>query len=89
MKKYGYYHAANEDGCTSWYNFCRKNYQQCGLMVTVLPVSTTEYGMNKVARPANSRLGKRKLVENGFILLPDWQDALTRFLTEVNLDVSD
>ena len=49
----------------------------------MVPVTTAEYGLSKAARPFNSRLDKKKLVENGFELLPTWQDALSRYLKEV------
>lgn len=78
--RYGYYHATNEGGYISWYEFTLEIYRQAGLQTKVIPVSTEEYGMSKAARPFNSRLDKRKLVANGFTPLPDWKDALTRYL---------
>lgn len=84
-EKYGYYHATNEGGYISWYDFCVEFYKQYGLTTKVIPVSTEEYGLSKAARPMNSRLDKSKLVENGFIPLPTWQDAVRRYLEEVNL----
>ncbi len=81
-EKYGYYHAANEGGYISWYDFCVEIYRQCGLKTSVIPVSTAEYGLNKAARPFNSRLDTSKLSENGFALLPDWKNALCRYLSE-------
>jgi len=78
--KYGYYHATNEGGYISWYDFCCEIYRQAGLSTKVIPVTTAEYGLSKAARPFNSRLDKRKLVENGFTPLPDWRDALKRYL---------
>lgn len=80
--KYGYYHATNEGGYISWYDFCCEIYRQVGINTRVLPVSTEEYGLNKAARPFNSRLDKSKLKENGFEPLPDWKDALSRYLKE-------
>lgn len=80
--KYGYYHATNEGGYISWYDFCCEIYRQAGINTKVLPVSTEEYGQNKAARPFNSRLDKNKLKENGFEPLPDWRDALARYLKE-------
>ena len=65
-EKYGYYHATNEGGYISWYDFCVEFYKQYGLTTIVIPVSTTEYGLSKAARPYNSRLEKSKLVEAGF-----------------------
>lgn len=78
--KYGYYHATNEGGFISWYDFCVEIYKQYGLSTKVIPVSTSEYGLSKAKRPFNSRLDKSKLVENGFMPLPDWKDALSRYL---------
>ena len=78
--KYGYYHATNEGGYISWYDFTKEIYKQAGLATEVIPVTTEEYGLSKAARPFNSRLDKSKLVENGFKPLPTWQDALSRYL---------
>ena len=83
--KYGYYHATNEGGYVSWYDFCVEFYRQYGLKTQVIPVTTAEYGLSKAARPFNSRLDKRKLVEAGFKPLPDWKDAVKRYLAEANL----
>lgn len=82
-EKYGYYHATNEGGFISWYDFTREIYRQAGLPTRVIPVSTAEYGISKAARPFNSRLSKEKLVLMGFEPLPTWQDALSRFLKEM------
>ena len=84
-EKYGYYHATNEGGYISWYDFCVEFYKQHGLETTVIPVTTAEYGLSKAARPFNSRLDKSKLVEAGFKPLPVWQDAVSRYLKEANL----
>ena len=90
--KYGYYHATNEGGYISWYDFTKEIFRQAVELghteyaedkVTVLPVTTAEYGVSKAARPFNSRLNKKKLVENGFTPLPTWQDALARYLKEI------
>ena len=81
--KYGYYHATNEGGYISWYDFTKAIYRQAGYTTKVVPVTTAEYGLSKAARPFNSRLDKSKLVENGFKLLPAWQDALARYLKEI------
>lgn len=81
--KYGYYHATNEGGYISWYDFTCEIYKQAGLSTTVTPVSTAEYGLSKAARPFNSRLDKKKLTENGFTPLPVWQDAVKRYLQEI------
>lgn len=83
--KYGYYHATNEGGYISWYDFCVEIYKQYGLDTKVIPVTTEEYGCSKAARPTNSRLDKSKLAEMGFALLPTWQDAVSRYLKEANL----
>lgn len=84
-EQYGYYHATNEGGYISWYDFCVEFYKQYGLATKVIPVTTEEYGLNKAARPFNSRLDKRKLVEVGFKTLPSWQDAVSRYLNEACL----
>lgn len=84
-EKYGYYHATNEGGYISWYDFCREFYRQYGLKTKVIPVTTAEYGLSKAARPFNSRLDKRKLLEAGFTPLPDWRDAVRRYLEEARL----
>ena len=82
-EKYGYYHATNEGGYISWYDFTCEIYRQAGLSTKVTPVTTAEYGLSKAARPFNSRLDKSKLTENGFTPLPTWQDALSRYLKEL------
>ena len=81
-EKYGYYHATNEGGYISWYDFCVEFYKQYGLTTNVIPVTTEEYGLSKAARPENSRLDKSKLVTAGFTPLPDWKDAVRRYLEE-------
>jgi len=82
-EKYGYYHATNEGGYISWYNFAREIFRQAGMATQVTPVTTAEYGLSKAARPFNSRLDKSKLTEAGFTPLPTWQDALSRYLKEL------
>lgn len=82
-EKYGYYHATNEGGYISWYDFTCEIYRQAGLKTKVVPVTTAEYGLSKAARPFNSRLDKSKLVKAGFKPLPTWQDALARYLKEI------
>jgi dTDP-4-dehydrorhamnose reductase len=82
-ERYGYYHATNEGGYISWYDFTCEIYRQAGLATQVVPVTTAEYGLSKAARPFNSRLDKSKLVEAGFAPLPTWQDALNRYLREI------
>ena len=84
-EKYGYYHATNEGGYISWYDFCCEFYKQYGLKTTVIPVTTAEYGLSVAARPSNSRLEKKKLAEAGFKPLPAWQDAVDRYLKEAKL----
>lgn len=91
-EKYGYYHATNEGGYISWYDFTKEIFRQAVELghteysedrLTVAPVTTAEYGASKAARPFNSRLDKSKLVKNGFTPLPTWQDALSRYLKEI------
>lgn len=91
-EKYGYYHATNEGGYISWYDFTKEIFRQAAEMgqniykedrLTVVPVTTEEYGLSKAARPFNSRLDKKKLTEQGFTPLPAWQDALHRYLEEI------
>ena len=84
-EKYGYYHATNEGGYISWYDFCCEFYRQYGLTTKIIPVTTKEYGLSKAARPFNSRLDKSKLIEAGFKPLPDWKDAVKRYLEEATL----
>lgn len=91
-EKYGYYHATNEGGYISWYDFTKEIFAQAVSLghdeyapehVSVTPVTTSEYGVSKAARPFNSRLDKSKLTEVGFKPLPVWQDALNRYLKEI------
>ncbi len=93
-EKYGYYHATNEGGYISWYDFTKEIFRQAKELghpeysedrLEVVPVTTKEYGVSKAARPFNSRLDKSKLTENGFTLLPSWQDALGRYLKEIEI----
>ena len=84
--KYGYYHATNEGGYISWYDFTCEIFRQAGYSTKVIPVTTEEYGLSKAARPFNSRLDKHKLVKNGFQPLPSWQDALSRYLVEIGVN---
>ena len=81
--KYGYYHATNEGGYISWYDFTCEIFRQAGYTTKIVPVTTEEYGLSKAARPFNSRLDKSKLAENGFKSLPTWQDAVSRYLKEI------
>jgi len=82
-EKFGYYHATNEGGYISWYDFTKEIYSQANINTNIISVTTDEYGLSKAARPFNSRLDKRKLLENGFKPLPDWKDALARYLKEI------
>ncbi len=82
-EKYGYYHATNEGGFISWYDFTCEIFRQAGYTTKVVPVTTEEYGLSKARRPFNSRLDKSKLVQEGFAPLPLWQDALARCLKEI------
>ena len=82
--KYGYYHVTNEGGYISWYDFTCEIFKQVGYDTEAVPVTTEEYGLSKAARPFNSRLDKSKLTENGFKPLPVWQDALERYLKEID-----
>ena len=93
--KYGYYHATNEGGYISWWDFTKEIFKQATEMgydryseenITVTPVTTAEYGVSKAKRPFNSRLDKSKLVENGFTPLPTWHDAVNRYLKEIDID---
>lgn len=81
-EKYGFYHATNEGGFISWYDFACEIFRQAGCSVRVTPVTTAEYGLSRAARPFNSRMDKSKLAANGFAPLPDWQDALARYLEQ-------
>ena len=85
--KYGYYHATNEGGYISWYDFACAIFKTAGMNVEVLPVTTAEYGESKAKRPFNSRLDKAKLTRNGFLPLPDWQDALARYMKELSENI--
>ncbi len=82
-EKYGYYHATNEGGYISWYDFTVEIYKQAHINATVIPVTTAEYGLSKAKRPFNCRLDKSKLSTNGFVPLPPWQNALSRYLKEI------
>ncbi len=84
-EKYGYYHATNEGGYISWADFAREIFHQAGMNTQVTTVTTAEYGLSKAARPFNSRLDKRKLVEKGFEPLPEWHDALSRYLKDIGI----
>ena len=93
--KYGYYHATNEGGYISWWDFTKEIFKQATEIgydryseknITVTPVTTAEYGVSKAKRPFNSRLDKSKLVENGFTPLPTWQDAVRRYLKELDIE---
>ncbi len=83
-ERYGVYHATNEGGYISWYDFACEIFRQAEMNTTVIPVTTAEYGLSRARRPFNSRLDKSRLAENGFALLPDWRDALARYLKEID-----
>jgi len=82
-EEYGYYHATNEGGYISWYDFAKEIFRAADIPMNVIPVTTEEYGVSKAARPKNSRLSKAKLTKAGFSLLPTWQDAVSRYLKEI------
>ena len=84
-EKYGYYHATNEGGYISWADLAEESYHAANMSVTVNRVTTAEYGLSKAARPENSRLDKLKLLEAGFTPLPDWKDAVSRYVKEAQL----
>ena len=84
-EKYGTYHATNEGGYISWAEFAEEIFHLARKNVKIIPVTTEEYGLSKATRPHNSRLDKTKLIENGFVPLPDWHDALERYLMEIGV----
>lgn len=102
--RYGIYHATNEGGYISWYDFAREIFRQAAqkqipaasgngkavdyAAIRVDPVTTQEYGLSKARRPLNSRLEKKKLRENGFEPLPEWKDALSRYLDVYKEDLA-
>ena len=84
-ERFGTYHATNEGYC-SWYEFAVEIFKQAGMDVKVTPVSTAEYTAaypGQAKRPMNSRISKEKLSDNGFERLPSWQDAVGRYLKEI------
>ena len=85
-EKYGYYHATNEGEYISWYDFACEIFKQAGYATKVVSVTTEEYGQSKAKRPFNSRLNKTKLIVNGFKPLPEWQDAVRRYLKELDIE---
>lgn len=84
--KYGIYHATNEGGYISWYDFAKEIFAQANVEVQVAPVDSAAFAA-KARRPENSRLSKQKLLTEGFELLPDWRDALGRFLKVIEKEV--
>ena len=82
--KYGIYHATNSGEFISWYDFAKEIFKQSGLNVNVIPVSSDEFNA-KAKRPSNSRMNQTELDKNGFIRLPDWKDALSRYLKEIEI----
>ena len=85
-EEYGIYHATNEGEYISWYDLTKYLYQEAGINTKVTPVTTEEYGTTLAKRPKNSRLDTSKLQEKGFEPLPDWQDAVKRYLKELNIE---
>lgn len=83
--KYGYYHVTNEGCYISWYDFTVEIFRQAGINTEVIPVTTSEYGLSKVKRPKNSRLNRSKLITQGFQPLPNWENAIERYLEEINM----
>lgn len=84
-EKYGYYHATNEGDYINWADLAEEAYRAAGMDVKVNRVTTAEYGLSKAARPENSRLDKSKLVKSGFKPLPDWKNAVARYVKEAKL----
>lgn len=80
--KYGYYNVTNEGDYISWYDFAVEIFNQAGIEIDVTPVTTEQYGLSKAKRPFNSRMDRSKIKENGFNPLPDWKDALKRYLED-------
>ena len=78
--RYGRYNAVNSGGYVSWYDFACAIFRTAGIPMTVMPVTTEEYGRSLAVRPHSSRLDTGKLAAAGFRPLPDWQDALARYL---------
>ena len=81
-EKYGVYHLTNEGGYVSKYDYCKEMYRLCGLKTNVIPVTTEEYGGAGAKRPLNGRLQRNNIKKFGFIPLPDWKDALNRYINE-------
>ena len=80
---YGYYHVTNEGDYISWYDFACEVFKITGYNTRVIPVTTQEYGLSKAKRPNNSRLNREKVALNGFKPLPEWKDALARYLKDI------
>ena len=81
--RYGRYNAVNSGGYVSWYDFACEIFRAAGMDVKVTPVHSDEYPAAKAKRPMNSRMSKEKLTENGFERLPEWKDAVARYLKEI------
>ena len=88
-ERYGTWHAANEGGFISRAGFAeeifRQDAERKGLPAPrcrVIPVTTAEYGLSGAERPLNGRLDTSKLAREGFRPLPDWKDALKRYLAD-------
>lgn len=80
--KYGKYHATNSGDFISWYDFACEIFKQAGLDIKVTPVDSNQFPA-KAKRPKNSRMNQTELDKNGFNRLPAWQDALGRYLKEI------
>lgn len=80
--KYGKYHATNSGDFISWYDFACEIFEQAGMDVKVTPVDSNQFPA-KAKRPKNSRMNQTELDKNGFNRLPAWQDALGRYLKEI------
>lgn len=72
-------------GYISWADLAEESYREAGMNTKVVRVTSAEYGLSKAARPENSRLDKTKLAEAGFKPLPDWKDAVARYIREAGL----
>lgn len=84
--RYGIYHASNEGFC-SWAEFAREIFRYANKRVKVNSITSEEYPTRAV-RPKNSRMSKQKLTDYGFETLPKWEDALDRYITELNQEVN-
>ena len=83
-ERFGTYHATNEGTC-SWAEFAAEIMRQAKKDTVIHPIPTSEYP-SRAARPLNSRMSKDKLEAEGFSRLPDWKDALARYLKEIEVN---